>query len=60
VLRLAARYEVRARRIGEVTAGADGFSISHGHASVRTTAATMANAYFESLSRVMDAPATES
>jgi phosphoribosylformylglycinamidine synthase len=58
VLRLAARYEVPARRIGRVSSGDEGFSISLRNASVRTTVAAMADAYFDSLSRVMDAPAT--
>jgi len=60
VLQLAARYEVPARRIGNVTAADEGFSISLRNASVRTTTPAMADAYFDSLSRVMDAPATES
>jgi phosphoribosylformylglycinamidine synthase len=58
VLRLAARYEVPARRIGEVTPADEGLSIVLRNASVRTTVAAMADAYFDSLSRVMDAPAT--
>jgi phosphoribosylformylglycinamidine synthase len=59
VLRLASRYEVPARRIGTVTAAAEGFSIALPDASVRASMAAMVDAYFESLGRVMDAPATE-
>jgi phosphoribosylformylglycinamidine synthase len=59
VLQIAARYEVPARRIGAVTSAEEGFSITVRGASVHATAAAMADAYFDSLSRVMDAPATE-
>jgi phosphoribosylformylglycinamidine synthase len=60
VLRLAARHEVPARRIGTVTSAPEGFSITLPNASVRATVGAMVDAYFESLARVMDAPALES
>ena len=59
VLRIAARYEVPARRIGKVTPAAEGFRVSVHDGSVLTTTEAMADAYFGSLSRVMDAPPTE-
>jgi hypothetical protein len=51
---------VPARRIGKVTPAEEGFSISVRDGSVRATTEAMADAYFGSLTRVMDAPATES
>ena len=59
VLRLAARHEIPARRIGTVTEASEGFSIVLPDASVRASLPAMVDAYFESLGRVMDAPATE-
>jgi phosphoribosylformylglycinamidine synthase len=59
VLRLAGRYEVPARRIGSVTPPHEGFSIQTRDASITTSVATMSDAYFGALPRIMDAPAKE-
>jgi phosphoribosylformylglycinamidine synthase len=59
VLRLATRFEVPARRIGTVTPADAGFTLALEDASVVTTTAAMADAYFGGLPRVMDAPSLE-
>jgi phosphoribosylformylglycinamidine synthase len=59
VLRLAARYEVPARRIGTVTPADAGFTIALEDASVVTTDTAMADAFFGGLPRLMDAPPGE-
>ena len=59
VQRLAARYEVPAKRIGSVTPAAAGFRVSVRDASLVADVASMADAYFGALPRIMDAPATE-
>jgi phosphoribosylformylglycinamidine synthase len=56
VLRIAARHEVPARRIGRVTSPEEGFTITLGDATVSAPVAALDEAYFGALPRVMDAP----
>ena len=56
VLRVAERHDVPARRIGSVTDAKGGFHVAVRGGSVSANPATMADAYFGSLARIMDAP----
>jgi len=58
VLRLAGLHEVPARRIGRVGSPADDFRIQVPGASISATLAEMADAYFESIGRLMDSTPT--
>jgi phosphoribosylformylglycinamidine synthase len=55
VLRVAQLHDVPARRIGGVSAAEDGFRIELRGASVEADLATMADAFFGALPRIMDA-----
>jgi phosphoribosylformylglycinamidine synthase len=57
VLRVAARYEVPARRIGMVTRAEEGFSVRVHDGSLSASLAALSDAYFGALPRIMDAPA---
>jgi len=59
VFRLAERYDVPAAKVGTVTRAEDGFSIVVRDGAVKTSLATMSDAFFGALPRIMDAPATE-
>jgi phosphoribosylformylglycinamidine synthase len=59
VLRVAARFEVPARRIGTVTPATAGFSVTTPHGSIVAPIEAVLDAYFGALPRVMDAPARE-
>ena len=56
VLRIAAANDVPARKVGSVTAAADGFSVVVRAGSISSTLSEMSSAYFEALPAIMDAP----
>ena len=56
LIRVAERQGVRARRIGAVTTADEGFRIDARGGSIAADLPVMAEAYFGSLARVMDAP----
>ena len=56
VLALAALYDVPAKRIGTVTDMASGFSIKVRSGSVQARMTDVAEAYFDSIPNIMDAP----
>ena len=55
VLRLAARHDVPARRVGVVTAAAEGFTLRVRDGSVSSSLADLAEAYFEAIPNIMNA-----
>ncbi|MEQ1857592.1 MAG: phosphoribosylformylglycinamidine synthase subunit PurL, partial [Longimicrobiales bacterium] len=60
ILRVAAHYEVPARRLGTVTPAREGFRLAVRDGSLTADLATMSDLYFGALPRIMDAPAKES